>query len=245
MTQTNQTVTLERDGAILKFPAPKSARRDKAQPLTHVVKAELVDGLYVLEFKRRSSPQHALVAPIAPTSSSATNEVWHRRLAHSPLSARLDVLRPRVRDLHVTRAPHGAAPHDPSKCEACRLYKAKRRAHPDTSGHMVARGPAQVVHVDGAEPRGMPLSKEGYRGFYLFVDDFDSTKFAVGYSRKSEALLCYQAYFAWVRATLPPGTVKFTNFMCRIKSDYAGELSQGNVKRFLEAGGHGRVHSST
>ena len=200
-------------------------------------------GLWVFRFRSEVKAHHALIAPRAPASSSATAAVWHRRFAHSPISGSLVDLRSRVRDLRVTKS---ADLHDPTTCRVCRLYKAKRRPHGDASGFMTSSGPAQLVHVDGAEPAGMPRSKEGYRGFYVFVDDFDSSVFVAGYSVKSQALQCYQAYFSWVRATLPAVAANGapTRLSVCVKSDYASELSAGDVKRFLEQYGHGRLHSS-
>ena len=203
------------------------------------------DGLWVFEFTSNLQAQHALVAPRATTSASATPETWHKRLAHSPLSGDLKKLRLCVRDLHVRNSDHH---HEPSTCQVCRSFKAQRGQHGDPMGYMTSTAPAQLVHVDGAEPSGMPRSREGYRGFYVFIDDFDSSIFVAGYAAKSQALLCYQAYLSWVRATLPSydsqGDKTPTQFSICVKSDYASELSAGDVKRFLDQHHHGRIHSS-
>ena len=213
----------------------------------HTITSKVENGLFQLKFSSRVADQYGLMAGgpaiAASTSSSATPAVWHQRFAHSQLTHNLNVLRAHVRDLHVTRT---APPVDISKCETCCLHKAKRRHHGDIHGTMLSTGPHQLVHVDGASLSGMPRSRENFAGFYLFVDDYDSTIFVAGYTQKSHALQCYQAYIAWVRSTLPSrsGSGGTVQFHVVFKSDYAGELSAGNVKRFLESGGHGRMHSS-
>ena len=75
----------------------------------------------------------------------------------------------------------------------------RRKSHGDTQGGIVTTGPGQL-HVDGFQGGKVP-SPEGYKGGYIFVDDYDNTMYVVGYTTKSEALRCFQEYVAWCKLT--------------------------------------------
>ena len=81
---------------------------------------------------------------------------------------------------------------------------------------------------------------QGYKGAYIFVDDYSTTKMVIGYRRKSEILDCIKEY---VRIRKHKN-VNIQPLQFNIKCDYAGELSQGYVKHWCDDNGISLLHSS-
>ena len=139
-------------------------------------------------------------------------------------------MRKLVRDMDWVASKEG----HPIDCESCTLMKMRRHSHTDVQGSIVTTGPGQLIHVDGFTPGGnsqkCPPTSEGFKGGYLFVDDYDGSYMVFGYVHKSDVLKCFQQYVAWCQATKGVTPVKY---QFSVKSDYAGELAHGRNKLWL------------
>ncbi|KAF5780127.1 putative RNA-directed DNA polymerase [Helianthus annuus] len=161
----------------------------------------------------RGSP-HQLYSLAAFTSVS--RETWHSRLGHPS-----DDVLSRCSFLHLTnKTTH-------TYCTACSVSKSTRLPFTSVVSHSTS--PLHIIHCDiwGASP---VMSRDGYRYFITFIDDFSRFTWMYPLTYLSQAVDCFRHFKLLVE----------NFFSCTIKHlqcDGAPELIRGSMARFLSDSG--------
>jgi hypothetical protein len=147
-------------------------------------------GLWELDWLRvpyaTTSPASS---PAIVASATSSFQQWHHRLGHL-CGSRLSSL---------VRGFLGSISGDVSlHCQCCRLGKQIQLPYPTSA--FVSQRPFDLVHSDvwGLAPFA---SKEGYRYYILFIDDFSQYTWLYFMRTRSEVLSIYQRFAAMVRDT--------------------------------------------
>ncbi|KAM0063403.1 putative RNA-directed DNA polymerase [Helianthus debilis subsp. tardiflorus] len=148
--------------------------------------------------------------------TSVSRETWHSRLGHPS-----DDVLSRCSFLHLTNKTQH------THCTACSFSKSTRLPFTSVVSHSTS--PLHIIHCDiwGASP---VMSRDGYRYFITFIDDFSRFTWMYPLTCRSQAVDCFRHFKPLVENL----------FSCTIKHlqcDGAPELIRGSMARFLSDSG--------
>ncbi|KAJ4771019.1 Gag/pol [Rhynchospora pubera] len=123
------------------------------QTKTLLIQAPLISGLYIFSLPPSIPPKALLGARVSA-------DLWHARFGHPSSSTTLHLL-------HAFSLP--CSLHKMSLCSECCMAKSHKL--PFTSSTSLSHAPLEIVHSDLWGPSPV-VSKDGYRYYVIFVDDF-------------------------------------------------------------------------
>jgi transposase InsO family protein len=157
--------------------------------------------------------------------SSATLDMWHRRLGHIQKSTILQMEKKDLTmDLEIVNTNESKG-----KCAPCELGKATRKPIPKITATRAAK-PLERVFTDVCGPMPTSSRHQGYRYFATFTDD--ATRFARVFlmKAKSETFQKFKEYLAESERQLE-SKLKI------LRSDGGGEYTSQEFEQFLKARG--------
>ncbi|KAJ3703988.1 hypothetical protein LUZ61_007693 [Rhynchospora tenuis] len=137
---------------LIEFSSHSCLIKDR-QTKIPLLQATLSNGLYLLHFPSISSPQVYL-------GERVSADLWHARFGHPSSSTTLHIL-------HKFSLP--CSLQTLTLCNDCCVAKSQRL--PFISSDFVSTAPLELVHSDLWGPSPI-ISKDGFRYYVIFVDDF-------------------------------------------------------------------------
>ena len=173
-----------------------------------------------------------VIFEVAGAASTCPTDLtlWHRRLAHLNLEAVKKLAKQEL----VTGLSLQPGPSPDPICEPCIAGKQHRRRVPKTAQHRASH-PLEVVHSDLHGP--IPVhSREGYKYWITFIDDY-SRFYAVGLLKtKGEAFTAFRYFKAWMEN-------KLDTKIKELRDDKGGEYMSEEFETFLATHGIARQHT--
>ncbi|KAJ9555163.1 hypothetical protein OSB04_009777 [Centaurea solstitialis] len=177
-------------------------------------------GLYILEQGHKS-----FLAKLSSTRLLASFELWHNRLGH----VAFDVISFLAKTKRLSLTSILPAPH---LCSSCQLAKSKRLPfdiNPKRSLHVL-----DLVHCDLWGPAPV-MSKDGYRYYIIFVDDFSRFTWFYPLKSKSEVFTVLSSFVTFVQT-------QFSRKLKAFQSDGGTEFLNSRVHAFfVQNGTHHRT----
>ena len=172
-----------------------------------------IDGLYYL--CKNSSLTRALQVKL---KSIHENQLWHRRLAH-PSESVLFKFFTSVSTSDIT-------------CHTYQLSKFTRL--PFVNSQSRACKPFEMVHTDVWGPTAE--SREGFKYFVLFIDDFSRVSFLYLMKSKNEVFTIFKDFHIHVKT-------QFQSHIKVLRSDNGSEFMSNNMVQYLSA--QGIIHQTS
>ncbi|KAJ4818128.1 hypothetical protein LUZ62_030694 [Rhynchospora pubera] len=138
---------------LIEFSSNSCQIKDR-QTKTLLIQAPLISGLYILTLPS------TLHSPKALHGARVSANLWHARFGHPSSSTTLELL---------NKFSLPCSLHKMSLCSECCMAKSHKL--PFASRTSLSRAPLELVHSDLWGPSPV-LSKDGYRYYVIFVDDF-------------------------------------------------------------------------
>ncbi|KAJ1692595.1 hypothetical protein LUZ63_009293 [Rhynchospora breviuscula] len=145
---------LQDNSLLIEFTFALCSIKDR-QTKTLLLQAPLSKGLYLLHLPLVSSS-----CPQALYGERASANLWHARLGHTSSSTTLQILQ---------QFSLPCSLHKMNSCSEC--FMAKSHKLPFVSSSSTSIAPLDLVHSDLWGPSPV-VSKDGYRYYVVFVDDF-------------------------------------------------------------------------
>ena len=168
-------------------------------------------------------------AQVSASDSTASPEVWHRRLGHLNYTYINQLMKKEM----VDGMSYDSGTQT-KNCETCVLGKMQKKPFPKQSQHRATK-PYEIVHSDVCGPMQVE-SKGGSRYMLTFTDDFSQYTTAYFIKSKSEVLSKFMEYVNSVEKHTGCHITKL-NILSEedvkvLRSDNGGEYTSNNFAKF-------------
>ena len=169
---------------------------------------------------------------------SANLKLWHHRLCHlAPDNIKKAVSK--VKGMVIKENKEEEQQMKTTPCSTCVTVNLKRTSR-SLDHEVKAEAPLEQVYVDNVE--GFSVPSFNRKMGYLWVDEFSRLFKFTGVKQKSDFVSALKEYVTYARTKAEH--VKQVVLIDRLQSDWAGEISQGEAKKFCDANGIKLRHSA-